>query len=35
MVLNRVCDLRMEKNPLEMMEILQPLPGEKEILKNI
>lgn len=35
MVLNKICDLNLEKNPLELVEMPKPVPKEKEILVKI
>lgn len=35
MVLNKICDLKVEKNPLELVEMPQPVPGEREILIKV
>lgn len=35
MVLNRICSLKENKNPLELVNLPDPVPGEKEILVNV
>ncbi|GAN33269.1 MAG: alcohol dehydrogenase [Candidatus Brocadia sp. AMX2] len=35
MVLNRVCKLKENKNPLELIDLPDPIPGEKEILVKV
>ena len=35
MVLKNICDLRENKEPLEMVDWDDPVPGEKEILVKI
>ncbi len=35
MILNRLCDLERDKSPLELAELPDPVPGDKEILVKI
>lgn len=35
MVLNKICDLRENKKPLEMVDFPAPVPGDKEILVKV
>ncbi len=35
MVLNKICSLKENKNPLELVNLPDPVPGEKEILVNV
>jgi propanol-preferring alcohol dehydrogenase len=35
MVLNKICSLEENKNPLEMSDVPDPVPGEKEILVKV
>ena len=35
MVLKKICDLAVEKNPLELMEMPMPVPGTREILVRV
>ncbi len=35
MVLNKICSLKENKNPLEMSDLPDPVPGEKEILVKV
>jgi len=35
MVLNKICSLKENKNPLELVNLPNPVPGEKEILVNV
>lgn len=35
MVLNRICQLEENKNPLELIDLPDPIPGEKEILVKV
>lgn len=35
MVLNRICKLEENKNPLELIDLPNPIPGEKEILVKV
>jgi len=35
MVLDQICSLRENKNPLELMDLPDPVPGEKEILVKV
>ena len=34
MILNKICSLKDNKNPLELINLPEPVPGEKEILVN-
>lgn len=35
MVLNKICDLRVEKNPLDLVEMPEPVPKDNEILVRV
>lgn len=35
MVLNKICSLEENKNPLELMNLPDPVPGDKEILMKV
>jgi propanol-preferring alcohol dehydrogenase len=35
MVLNKICSLKENKNPLKLMDLPDPVPGEKEILVKV
>jgi propanol-preferring alcohol dehydrogenase len=35
MVLNRICDLKKNRNPLDLVHLPDPVPGEKEILVKV
>ncbi len=35
MILNKICDLREDKTPLELVTLKDPVPGEKEILLQV
>ncbi len=35
MVMTRTCDLRLDRNPLELSEVPNPIPGENELLLKV
>lgn len=35
MVMTRICDLRQEKEPLELREVARPVPGERQVLLKV
>ena len=35
MILNRICDLNKEREPLKLVELPEPVPGEREILIKV
>ncbi|MBN2408560.1 MAG: alcohol dehydrogenase catalytic domain-containing protein, partial [Candidatus Aminicenantes bacterium] len=35
MVMTKVCDLRLDKNPLDLREVSDPKPGDDELLLKV